>query len=107
MKEGNAVRKLPVFNSPEITTPWTTIQFITNDPLMAYVDAEHRNGAMRFYFKGNIPKDLTVHVSENYQVVTESNASWSFIKPSVFTLHPRDQNILNPSKQTDKDGKKF
>ena len=99
--------KVPVFSSPEVSVPWTPIQFVTSDPLMAYVDAEHRTGAVRFYFRGRIPKDLNVHISENYMTVNETNATWSYVQPSVFTLLPRDQNILNPSKQTDKDGKKF
>ena len=46
--------------------PWTTISFVEKDPVPAYVDAETRMGAVRFALRGNVPKDLAVHISENY-----------------------------------------
>ena len=64
-------------------------------------------GSVRIRIFGQVPPDLILYVSENYQNVTESNSTWSFTHPTGVTIFPKDQHILNPKKATDKDKKKF
>ena len=92
---------------PVAKKPWSNIQFCENNPIPAYLDADGKPGTVKFQLRGKVPPDLTVHISENYQHVTEANARWTFEKQSIFSLLPRDQKIENPRKQTDKDAKRF
>ena len=64
-------------------------------------------GSIRIRMLGEVPSDLVLYISENYQDVKESNATWTFRKPTSCTIFPKDQSILNPKKQTDKDKRKF
>ena len=70
--------------------PFTKIQFFDASPISAYVDAEHRMGTIRLNIRGKPPSDLKIFVSENYSHVTEENATWSFLNPTVFTMIPRE-----------------
>lgn len=77
----------------------TLIQVIDGHPVQAYLDGGGRKGIAKFSLK-EAPRDITVHISENHQVVTEKNATWKFHGTTVFSLQPRDQNIKNPKKAT-------
>lgn len=79
---------------------------IDSNPVQAYLDAGDRKGIAKFSLKG-APRDIAVFISENYQIVTEENATWKFRDTSVFTLQPRDQNIKNPRKVLATDSKRF
>ena len=63
---------------------------------------------MRVVIRGKIHKHFKVYLSENYQAVTPENATWTFENKKVFCVSPRDQRIVNPTKQAaDKDARKF
>jgi len=83
------------------------IDIVDSLPAQAYLDGEGRIGAIRFAIKGLPPKNLIVHISENFSAVNESNATWTFHKPTVFTILPRDQKITNPRKASASDFNKF
>ena len=69
-------------------------------PILAYIDAEKRDGPIRISLHGDIPSDLIVYISEHYQEVTELNATWTFEQPLLecFTIYPKDMRFLNPKK---------
>lgn len=90
-----------------LTAPWTTLQVIDGTPIQAYIDAENRMGAIRIRLTGQVPSDLILYMSENYQNVSEANSTWTFSAPTGVTIFPKDQHITNPKKATDKDKKKF
>ena len=64
-------------------------------------------GSVRIRLFGQVPSDLVLYISENFSTVSEANATWSFNRPTGVTIFPKDQNIINPKKATDKDNKKF
>lgn len=94
-----------VIAPPKIPGPFTTLVFVENNPVSAHVDPEARVGSMRVVLRGDVPADISVYISENFPNVTPENASWTFKEKKVFSLLPRDQRIINPKKQTDKDSR--
>ena len=107
-KSSTAPKSIQQLQSQVLSSaPFTTIQFVDTNPVSAWVDADARVGSIRVQMKGNVPSDLKVYVSENFSAVNDKNATWTFDKQTVFSILPREQRILNPKKQTDKDAKKF
>lgn len=90
-----------------VDNPFTTLEFVETNPMNAYIDADQRIGSVRIALRGKVPLDLVVYISENFANITPQNATWTFENRKVFCVFPRDQKILNPKKQTDKDQKKF
>ena len=88
-------------------TPWTRLQVIDGTPVPAHIETQAQMGSVRIRMLGEVPSDLVLYISENYQDVKESNATWTFEKPTTCTILPKDQRISNPKKQTDKDTRKF
>lgn len=78
--------------------PWSTIQVLDGVAVLAYLDAEKRDGPIQIRLLGEVPSDLIVHISEHYQEVNEVNATWTFKHPSLqcFTIYPKDMRILSP-----------
>ena len=70
--------------------PWSMIQIVGGISVPAQVDADKRVGAMVFKFHNEIPNDLVVHVSEYFSKVNRTNATWTFFRPSAFTIYPSD-----------------
>ena len=59
--------------------------------MYAVLYAEGRRGQARCVFRGKIPEDLKLLVSEQYQDPSPENATWQYVRPRVAVLRPRDQ----------------
>ena len=87
--------------------PWSMIQMVGGISVPATVDADKRIGAMVFKLHDDVPKDLVVHVSEQFTTVNRTNATWSFIRPSGFTIFPQDQKYRKPNVSEAESRRKF
>ena len=71
-------------------------------PVSSQIVADKRVGAIVVKFKDEVPDDLTVLISETFQAVTDTNATWIFKRPKSFTLFPSDQKFIKNSESRKK-----
>ena len=73
------------------------IQIIGGISVPAFIDPDKKIGAMVFKFHDKVPNDLVIHISEHFTAVTKLNATWTFVRPSGFTIFPTDQKYRGPN----------
>ena len=71
-------------------------------PVSGQIVADKRVGAIVVKLKNEVPDDLTVLISETFQAVTDTNATWTFKRPTSFTLFPSDQKFIKNSESRKK-----
>ena len=74
----------------EALYPRNRLEIIDENPLYAVLYAEGRRGQARCVFRGKIPADLKLLVSEQYQDPSPDNATWQFTRPRVAVFRPRE-----------------
>ena len=80
-------------NSKELEAlyPRTPLEILDRNPLNCVLYAEGRRGAAKCVFRGKIPDDLKLLVSEMHQDPSPENATWVFNRPRAALFRPREQ----------------
>ena len=83
----------PWQNSKELEAlyPRTRLEILDRNPLNCVLYAEGRRGAAKCVFRGKIPDDLKLLVSETHQDPTPENATWVLNRPRAALFRPREQ----------------
>ena len=75
----------------EALYPRTRLEMLDGTPLNCVLYAEGRRGPAKCIFRGTIPEDLKLLVSETHQDPSQENATWAFNRPRAALFRPREQ----------------
>ena len=83
-------------NSKELEAlyPRTRLEILDRNPLNCVLYAEGRRGPAKCVFRGKIPDDLKLLVSETHQDPSPENATWVLNRPRAALFRPREQKSV-------------
>ena len=86
--------------------PRTRLELLDQNPLNCVLYAEGRRGPAKCVFRGKIPDDLLLLVSETHQDPSPENATWTFTRPRAALFRPREQKSAPVAKASASSGPK-